>query len=257
MKKLPLLAVQLYTVRKSLTSMNDIKESLKRIRDIGYRSVQLSGLGPHEPQELAEVLKEYELSVAGTHVGFDSLKKDPEKVVREHRLYGTQHVVIPSLPTKYFTEEGLQELINELRPLSKTIRNAGLKLSFHNHNRELVRIGKRIWLDALYTALSSEELGAELDTYWIQAGGGDPADWITRYKNRVWIVHLKDMRVTVDGKQQFAEIGEGNLNWQRILESINNSNAEFLAVEQDDCYEKNPFESLRISYKNLVEYGYK
>jgi sugar phosphate isomerase/epimerase len=237
--------------------MNEIKDSLKRVKDIGYNSVQLSGLGPHEPQELAKLLKDYGLSVAGTHVGFDSLKKDPEKVIREHHMYETRHIVIPSLPAKYYTEEGLRELVNELRPLSKIIRDAGLKLSFHNHNRELVRIGKQTWLDLLYTTMTEEELGAELDTYWIQAGGGDPADWIMRYKSRVWIIHLKDMRVTVDGKQQFAEVGEGNLNWKRIREAINNSTAEFLAVEQDDCYDRNPFESLRISYKNLTEWGYK
>ena len=55
---------------------------------------------------------------------------------------------------------------------------------------------------------------SELDTYWIQHGGGDPAAWIRKLKGRADIIHLKDM--AMDGRTQlFAEVGEGNLNWAR------------------------------------------
>jgi sugar phosphate isomerase/epimerase len=51
-----------------------------------------------------------------------------------------------------------------------------------------------------------------------------------------------------------AEVGEGNLNWQRILPACKAADVEYLLVEQDICY-RDPFESLQISFNNLKEMG--
>ncbi len=94
---------------------------------------------------------------------------------------------------------------------------------------------------------------AELDTYWVQHGGGDPAAWIRKVKNRMPVVHLKDM--VIQGREQvMAEVGEGNLNWPAILEACREAEVEWYAVEQDIC-QRDPFESLEISFKNLKKMG--
>ena len=51
-------------------------------------------------------------------------------------------------------------------------------------------------------------LKSELDTYWIQHGGGDPAEWVRQLKGRADIIHLKDMAMQ-GSTQRFAEVGEG------------------------------------------------
>ena len=58
------------------------------------------------------------------------------------------------------------------------------------------------------------------------------------------------------GVVQFAEVGEGNLEWEPIIEQALASGAEHLLVEQDDTYGRDPFEALAISRANLVELGY-
>ncbi len=70
---------------------------------------------------------------------------------------------------------------------------------------------------------------------------------------RMPVVHLKDM-VIVNGQQTMAEIGEGNLNWSSILLACQEAGVEWYAVEQDIC-QRDPFESLKISYQNLREMG--
>ncbi|MDB5083974.1 MAG: xylose isomerase [Bacilli bacterium] len=52
-----------------------------------------------------------------------------------------------------------------------------------------------------------------IDLYWVQAGGANPIDCIHQLKGRLEVVHLKDMGVTPDRQQFFAEVGEGNMNW--------------------------------------------
>ena len=68
------------------------------------------------------------------------------------------------------------------------------------------------------------------------------------------VVHLKDMVIQGDREQVMAEVGEGNLNWPAILDACRVAGAEVYAVEQDIC-QRDPFESLAISYQNLRAMG--
>jgi sugar phosphate isomerase/epimerase len=83
--------------------------------------------------------------------------------------------------------------------------------------------------------------------------------WIQKVKQRMPVVHLKDMVIAEPphprmGSQWMAEVGEGNLNWPAILSACAESGIEWYAVEQDIC-QRDPFESLAISYRNLVRMG--
>ena len=97
------------------------------------------------------------------------------------------------------------------------------------------------------------------DTYWIQHGGADPVVWIERMQERMPVVHLKDMVMLPadDGggpQQALAEVGEGNMNFAGILAACQRIGVEWYAVEQDIC-QRDPFESLAISYRNLRAMG--
>jgi sugar phosphate isomerase/epimerase len=63
------------------------------------------------------------------------------------------------------------------------------------------------------------------------------------------------MMVTKEREVRMAEIGEGNLNWPAILGAAAAAGVEWYLVEQDQCYDRTPFESLAISYRNLKEMG--
>ena len=61
--------------------------------------------------------------------------------------------------------------------------------------------------------------------------------------------------MAMDGRTQlFAEVGEGNLNWPAILDACKEAGTEWYIVEQDTC-QRDPFESLGISLRNLKEMG--
>ena len=78
----------------------------------------------------------------------------------------------------------------------------------------------------------------------------DPASWIRRFKDRVPLVHLKDMAIK-DGDPVDAEIGEGNLDWVEILTACRDAGTRWLVVEQDDP-RRDPLQAVAISYRNLV-----
>jgi sugar phosphate isomerase/epimerase len=257
----PKLAAQLYTIREFTKTLEDFKASMKKVSEIGYTAVQVSGIGPIPHADVKAVTDKFGLKICITHVGFDYLQNDTEAAIAQHKLWDCPNVAVGSMPGPYREtgEEGFHKFAKDATEVGKKLADAGLTFSYHNHSFEFVRFGKQTGLDIIYAESDPQYLQAEIDTYWIQHGGGDVVAWIKRMKNRMPVVHFKDM-VMVKGEnswrpeQTMAEIGEGNLNWKRIIKACKKANVEWYAIEQDVC-RRDPFESLKISYDNLRAMG--
>ena len=252
----PVVGAQLYTVRDFTKTLPDIEQTLRKVAAIGYKTVQVSGFGPVDAGEVGKLIEASGLEVAATHVGWQQFLDDLDGLIEQHRGWSCSHPAIGGLPGEYAGEDGVKRFIDELTPVAEKLAAVGMDFSYHNHNHELVRCGERTWLQALYEDADPDVLKAEIDTYWIQAGGGDPAAWVERCAGREPLLHVKDMCIAPEREQRFAEIGEGNLNWPAILGAAERGGVEYLLVEQDDCYGRDPFESLAISYRNLKAMGY-
>ncbi len=246
-----MLGAQLYTVRDFTKTVDGVAETLEKIADIGYDGVEIAALGAVDPARVAELIEDNGLMVAGTHVAWSRFLNELDEVIGEHKTWGCAHAGVGGLPVEYYSVEGLDRFLEELSPIVKKLALEGIDLSYHNHNHELARYGEKTWLQMLYEKAEPEMLKAEIDVYWIQAGGGDPSDWIRRCAGREPLLHLKDMAVSRGREQRFAEVGEGNLNWKAIIEAAKEGGVEWYIVEQDNCYGRDPFESLAMSYRNL------
>lgn len=248
-------AAQLYTVRKFTQTIEGVADTLRQVADIGYSAVQISGFGDVDYRRVAELVQQNGLTVASTHVSWDRFLHDLDQLIVEHQAWGCVHPAIGSLPAKYYSVDGLKQFVDELGPVSEKLATAGMDFSYHNHSHEFAKYDGRRWIDMLLEATTPDQLKMELDVYWVQHGGADPADYVRRCAGRMPLLHLKDMSITPAREQRYAEIGEGNLNWPAILTAAREIGVEWYFVEQDDCYGRDPFESLAISYRNLVAMG--
>ena len=103
--------------------------------------------------------------------------------------------------------------------------------------------------------MSADNFGAILDVYWLSYAGVNPAKFIRDHKDNIACVHFKDLRIT-DNKPCYAEIGQGNIDWDDVISACEESNVEYALVEQDDNHMDNdPFKSLKMSYDFLKEKG--
>jgi sugar phosphate isomerase/epimerase len=253
----PILAAQLYTIRDFTKTADDFASSMQKIRDIGYTAVQVSAIGPIPHQTVWDIVSDLGLTVCNTHIGFDRLQNDLDDVIAQHKLWQTRHVALGSMPPEFRDagEDGYKRFAEIANQIGEKLYAHNLTFSYHNHNFEFVRFGNRTGLDVIYEETDPRYVQAEIDTYWVQHGGGDPAAWTFKMKDRMPVIHLKDM-VMLNGEQTMAEVGEGNLNWPAILDACKAANVEWYAVEQDVC-QRDPFESLKISFENLKAMGYK
>ena len=251
----PKLTAQLYTIREYTQTLEDFRTSMEKVRDIGYTAVQVSAIGPIPHEDVKAIVDDMGLTICITHIGFDRLQNDIDGVIEQHKLWECPNVAVGSMPREYRAggEDAFKRFAREATEIGKALAGADLTFSYHNHSFEFVRFGDRTGLDVIYEESDPRYLQAEIDTYWVQHGGGDPIFWIRKMKDRMPVIHFKDM-VIYEGEQTMAEIGEGNLNWPGIIEACEDANVEWYAIEQDRCM-RNPFESLKISYDNLRAMG--
>jgi sugar phosphate isomerase/epimerase len=249
------IGAQLYTLREHTQTLDDLARTCARIAEIGYTAVQISGIGPADPHAVAQVMRDNGLTVASTHLGWERLLTDLDAIIEEHKLWGCTHPAIGGLPGEYHSADGVQRFVDELGPVAERLVAEGMDFSYHNHHHELIRYGETTWLAMLYQQAPPGMLKAEIDTYWIQAGGGDPAQWVRDLGPRQPLLHCKDMAMGPGREQRFAPVGEGNLNWPAILAAGEAVGVQYYLVEQDSTYEINPFEAMAISYRNLKGMG--
>lgn len=244
------IAAQLYTVREFLQTPEDIASTLRRIKEIGYDAVQISGMGPVDPDQVKKWAEELRLSICATHIGFDRLRDDLDGVIAVHKLWNCEYVGIGSLPEAYRgSRDGYEAFIREFSCMGRELEAAGLHLVYHNHNFEFERFDGATGMELLLAGAGPGTYSLEIDTYWVQAGGACPVEWIEKANGRIKVVHLKDMAV-VARQPVFAEIGEGNLNWQSLIGACRESGVQWYVVEQDVC-RRDPFESLAMSLSYL------
>ena len=248
--RLSQVAIQLYTLRDQCKTLPDFVAALKKVRDIGYRSVQLSGVAvPH--LDAKKALDDAGLTICATHEpGLEILEK-PEAVCERLKSIGVTETAYPwPAGIDFKNEASVRKLAQGLDASGAIFTKHGINLSYHNHGIELTSFADTTVLDFIYRETKPENLKAELDTYWIQYGGGDPAAWIEKLSGRVPILHLKDYAFSKEDKPVFAEVGHGNLNWPRILAAAEKAGTQWLVVEQDTC-PGDPFVSIRKSYDFL------
>ena len=141
----------------------------------------------------------------------------------------------------------------EFAPVSAKIAESGKYFMYHNHAGEFQKIGAKTILEKLAEDFSADRMGFTLDTYWVQVGGADAADYLARLAGRVPCIHLKDYAYGA----KMAVVGEGNINFDRVFAKAETAGTEYMLVEQDNCNGEDPFECLRRSYAFLKARGFR
>jgi Sugar phosphate isomerases/epimerases len=247
------ISVNLYSLRDFLKTREDFVASIKRLSAIGFQSVQLSGVAPGLMPEadFVSICADSGIKITATHEPSVQLLAEPQRSVERLGRLGVSLTAYPSPAGIDLADEAaVSRWLQDLDRAAAVLRAAGITLCYHNHHQEFTRLGGRLLLERIYAETS---LAGEPDTYWIQAGGGNPLEWTKRLaeQKRLPLIHLKDYRVTAKAEVQFAELGAGNLDFDPILEAATAGGCQSFIIEQDTTYGRDPFESVAESFRFL------
>ncbi len=242
------IGAQLYTVRNFCQTTEGLSETLKKVADIGYQTVQLSGVCAYDPLWMKEQLAQNGLTCAITHTDPERMIAQPQVVAAEHDLFDCDHIGIGGYD---IIHNGIDVFCEKFKPVAEVFTKSGKKLMYHNHYNEFSKLDGSLIMDLLTERFAPEEMGITLDTYWVQYAGADPVQWLYALAGRTPCIHMKDMLFD----QKMAPIGEGNMNYDSILTAAVDTDVQVALVEQDESYGKDPFDCLARSYAYLKSFG--
>ena len=260
--------------------------TLKRLNELGFNAVEISQIPMSEANvgEIERARAEFGMEIAAlsaaleTPVGapIDSLMNDFDKIVADCMRLACRLVRMGMMPfSAMASEKALLDFCSRSNEMAARLAKHGIALYYHNHHIEFAKYDGKYVLDIIRE--SAPLMRFELDVHWIHRGGKDPVSVLKDYAGLVDLVHLKDYRIgqlppnafeflqagdrqafmtAFEGVVQFAEVGEGNLDFKAIIDQSLTSGANYLLIEQDNQYGRDPFDCLATSRDNLVALGY-
>lgn len=237
-------ALQLWSVREDMK--RDFAATVAEVARIGYAGVELAGYGNLDVKGAKAALDAAGLQVAGMHTNIASLRTSPETIIGDALLLGSRHVTISFWPPEQFvTVAAVEKIAEELDAIGAKLRASGLQFSYHNHAGEFKLLDGRPVFDWLLGAASPRHLGAEVDVYWVHAGGCSPQKFLRDHGARVKLVHLKDE----------TELGGGPVDFAPIFETVDAiGSVEWFIVEQEK-YNHAPLVSVAHCLAQLKKWG--
>ena len=241
------IGAQLYTVRDFTKTPEDIEKTLRRIKAMGFNVIQISKFGPCDNELLADWIKELELDVCCTHTDWARLADPTELdlVIAEHKAFGCDQIGLGARPGTLFDNsyDGYTAFIAELNRIANQISAAGMTFAYHNHDFEFERFNGELAIDRIIC--ECPDLQFIHDTHWVQAGGCNPVSYIHKVRGRMKVCHFKDYKI-IDRTRKYAEVGQGNLDWDAIIAACKETAVPYVVIEQDADF-TDPFNSLKIS----------
>ncbi|NWL13016.1 sugar phosphate isomerase [Paenarthrobacter nitroguajacolicus] len=261
-------------------------ETLRKVSAIGYNAVEISQI-PMTPGNVGELDRsraELGMDIAALSVNIEGRKGMPvesladnfDKIVDDAKRLDTSLLRIGMLPFGAMKSlESVVEFAKQANGYAERLQEQGISLYYHNHHIEFAKFDGKYMLDII--AENSPAMGMEIDVHWVQRGGLDPVRTLEKYAGKTAMVHLKDYRIgqmpaaafgllekgdfpgfmaEFKNVVQFAEVGEGNLDFPSIIPAAVAAGARYLLVEQDELYGRTVWDALQTSYDNLVAMGH-
>lgn len=254
---------------------SDLLGVLENISNCGFEGVELFGMFGVKPKQIKNKCDELGLQVMCDHITYEEFVSRTDQVIEERAILGTTFITIDCIPAdKIPGAENFSEAIDQIVRISQKCRDAGMTLLYHNQGFDIIeRVNGTPILEVLLDTIPAEYLSFQPDIGWISLGGGNPAYYLDKYKDRCPIIHLKDyftnrpiilQAASILGSQrggteyagfEFRPTGYGVMNYATLVSRILACNPEWIVADHDLAYERNGFDDIQMSVdyiKNLL-----
>jgi sugar phosphate isomerase/epimerase len=223
-----------------------------KVRECGLDKIELCGVHADfdRPETFGDVVQVYrDAGIEIVSVGVQTFGgEDGERRWFEcAALAGAKHL------SAHFKVESFPRAIEKVRAWS---REYGIRVGIHNHGGYC--FGGQPDVISHLLALGSPEIGLCLDTAWaLQIGprAGNPVDWVRKFPQCIYGVHLKDFVFGRDGGWRDVIVGEGNVNLPDLLAALGQTGFDGMTVLEYEADPENPVPALRRCVESLRQAG--
>lgn len=242
------IALQLYTLREA--AARDYEGTVRKVADIGYAGVEPAGFPGTSPEGAAKLFKNLGLDVCSAHLPMPVGDEQQASFDAADAL-GITRLVSGQGPDQFKTRDQIRVSCDRFNEAAEACRAKGLTFGIHNHWWEYLEVDGELVYKQMLEHLDHDII-FQVDAYWVQTAGPDPAGVIGELGSRVPLVHLKDGPCTRDNDMQ--ALGEGVTDFDAIV-TAGNDNVEWWIVELDRCA-TDMVDAVEKSYTFLTGKGY-
>ena len=245
------LGAQFYSLRTECTTPEGIYNSFRKVKEIGYEIVQISGVCDIEAEQLKSFSDEFNLPITCTHKAYDSIVNDTENLIKYHQIIGCPVIGLGGMPGDMRgSVEAVRSFIKSMKEPIKKIQAAGLNFGYHNHAFEFEALEGTNIFEILFEELP--EAHFIQDVYWTKFAGADTLAVLEKIAaaNRMTNIHFKDMKTEPAGP--ICPCGEGVTDFRPIAKLCKKYGIENILVEQDNAPDLGDvFLQMKSSYEHL------
>ena len=259
------LGLQLYTIRDAMAA--DVPGSLKKVSDLGFKHIELAGYADgkfygYDPGEFKKLVEGLGMEIHSSHTQVEAqgiTLENARIMADDHARLGVKYCIQPWIVEEARTTiTSYQKMAADWNTVGKIMKENGIQFGYHNHNFEFgILEGKVPYYDILMAELDQELVTMEIDLFWVTKAGQDPVEMFKKYPGRFQLFHMKDMYTKEEpfyhtNTNDFAPVGEGVIDFKRILEAKDIAGMKYLIVEQDNTKDGKPFDAIQKSIENLT-----
>lgn len=249
--------LNLFSIRDLIQTEEDFLATALKLKEMGYSSLQYSG-APFDAMRIKRVSEATGLPIVLTHVPMQRILEDTDALMDEHALFGCKNIGLGMMPLEALLDvDKFKQTVEDLNDAGEKMQKNGFKFFYHHHHFEFMKVEGENMTAIEYMLKNAPFINFTADTHWIQRGGADVCETLKQMKGRVGCVHFKDFKIEFDKEKYsfepyFAPVGDGNLNFKKIAETVKEIGTEHVLVEQDDaCTFPNALELVERSIKYI------
>jgi sugar phosphate isomerase/epimerase len=256
--------LQLYSIRDAMAA--DVPGSLKKVSDLGYKYVELADYSDgkfygYAPAEFNKMVKDLGMQVLSSHTQVEAagITMDNARIMADaHAELNAKYCVQPWVEEPDRNIETYKKMIGDWNEVGKIMKEVGIQFGYHNHNFEFVDIDGIVpYYDIFMPEMDADLITMEIDLYWVTKAGQDPVEMFNKYPGRFQLFHLKDMYTETAPyfdviKDDIAPVGEGLIDFKRILAAKKVAGMKHFFVEDDNQGNGKPFEGIESSINHIT-----
>jgi sugar phosphate isomerase/epimerase len=247
------IALELGPFRDQLASPDGLARHLERAAEIGFRSLVLGDLGQLQPEEVRRLADAVGLKICAARGEPTAILEQPAAFAERLATLGCRLGIYSAPKQALDTQDQVFELADALSRAGEAMRTRGRLLTFRNSISVFRKLSGKAILDWLYERSDGVMLHAALDTFCVQAGGGDPAGYCARLSGRMPLLLLRDYAIAGDDQAVAAPLGWGNLSLPIILREADVGACEHYVVAHVGRNEEGVLEAARAGLRYLEQ----
>jgi sugar phosphate isomerase/epimerase len=256
--------LQLYTIRDAMAA--DVKGSLQKVSDLGYKNLELASYSDgkfygYAPSEFKKMVSDMGMDIISSHTQVEAAGitvDNARKMADDHAALGVKYCVQPWVEEADRNVESYKKMVGDWNEVGRIMKSAGIQFGYHNHNFEFENLDGIVpYYDILLKEMDPDLITMEIDFYWVSKAGQDPLEMFKKYPGRFQLFHMKDMFNREAPyfdvvKDDIAPVGAGVLDFRKYLEAKELAGMKYMFVEDDNQGNGKPFEALETSINNLT-----